>query len=107
LAFFCEQNFGVGEIKHALETAQQEDVELSYNEILEMRSKGDQEGMGWGRIWQELGLIGRGKPDKGESIEYDENMLQEQNENNKWNNQQVVPPGNGGEHPGKGRGPKK
>jgi len=58
LPYFCEQHFGIGEIEHALKTAEMEDVEMTWVELLEMRSSDDDEN-GWGEIWQELGLIGK------------------------------------------------
>jgi hypothetical protein len=66
IAWFCGDedfvkpdgdNFGFGEIMLALQTIALDDVELSAEEILEMRA----DGLGWGEIWQEFGLIG--KPD--------------------------------------------
>ncbi|MFU8826639.1 MAG: hypothetical protein ACNA70_04025 [Brevefilum sp.] len=107
LGYFCEQKFGIGEIMHALKTAEKEDVEMTYDEILDARGKGGEERTGWGKIWQELGLIGRNKSDNGEAVEAEEDMLLEQGESNKSNNKPAVPPGRSGDRPGKGRGPKK
>ncbi len=59
LPYFCEQHFGIGEIEHALSTAENEDVEMTWVELLEMRSSDDEDDYGWGEIWQELGLIGK------------------------------------------------
>jgi hypothetical protein len=106
LVFFCEGQFGIGEIKLALETAQREGVELSYDDILGTRSKDDETGQGWGQIWQGMGLIGRGRLDHEGPTELDEHALPGQNENSGPNNKPVVPPGQSGEQPGKGRGPK-
>lgn len=61
--YFCE-GFGVGEIKLALQTAEKtveeegEEEDL-WSDYLDMR-KGEEE-IGWGEIWQELGLIGKDK----------------------------------------------
>jgi hypothetical protein len=51
MGWFCEGNFGFGEIKHAL------NMDGNPDEILALR-----ETMGWGEIWQDAGLIGHGKP---------------------------------------------
>jgi hypothetical protein len=59
VTYFCE-GYGVGEIKLALETAEKTEDEDLWSEFLDMRNKGDEE-MGWGEIWQELGLIGKDK----------------------------------------------
>ena len=59
VTYFCE-GFGVGEIKLALQTAEKtEDEEDLWSDYLNMR-KGEEE-MGWGEIWQALGLIGKDK----------------------------------------------
>jgi hypothetical protein len=55
MGWFCEGNFGFGEIKHALKTAAV--TEYSPEELLAMRAD-----YGWGEIWQDAGLIGQGKP---------------------------------------------
>jgi hypothetical protein len=52
--WFCENHFGFGEIIHLLKTGKDPDVTL--DELIEMRIE---EGMSWGKIWQELGLIGK------------------------------------------------
>jgi len=94
LAYFCEEEFGVGEIRLALITAMREGIDLTYDQILEMRFKEGIKEVGWGLIWQELGLIGRGRQNqemKGEGM----------------NNRPAIPPGLGDAHPGKGVGPKK
>lgn len=64
IAWFCGddldkdgENFGFGEIMLALQTSNLEDIDLDAEDILEMRA----DGLGWGEIWQEFGLIG--KPD--------------------------------------------
>lgn len=101
LADFCE-GFGVGEIKHALETAELDDVTESYGELLAMRSKEDEmNSTGWGEIWQELGLIGK---ERNGEMEGEGPELEEQN------NKPDTPPGlignNGWQHeghPGKGK----
>lgn len=67
VTYFCDYHLGVGEIKLALETAEDEALDMSWDQILEMRLGGDEDekkDFGWGQIWQELGLIGQGKPDK-------------------------------------------
>ena len=67
LGYFCEQKLGVGEIKHALETAELEEVEMTWQELLDWRLSDS-----WGTIWQELGLIGKDKNDNGETLEIQE-----------------------------------
>jgi hypothetical protein len=57
MKWFCEENFGFGEIKHALKTASQ--TEATPDELLSERAT-----MGWGEIWQKHELIGQGKPAK-------------------------------------------
>ncbi len=64
LFYFCEQDFGVGEIEHALTTAALVDDEaITYEMLL---AKVYEDGMAWGEIWQELGLIGSGDGDEGD-----------------------------------------
>ena len=94
--YFCEYGFGIGEIRHALNTAENEAVDETYDEILEMRLEDGTKEVGWGQIWQDLGLIGSERNDRGEE------MGQEGR-----NNKPEVPPGLGGPHPGRGRGPNK
>lgn len=69
LGYFCDLEMGIGEIAHALRTVQVMDGSLTMEELLEQRI--DQE-MGWGEIWQELGLIGNGR-NWGNDIDEDEN----------------------------------
>lgn len=66
IAWFCGddesldgEKFGLGEIMLALQTSSLEDVDFTAEEILGMRTGEEQ--LGWGEIWQDLGLIG--KPD--------------------------------------------
>ena len=64
LTYFCEYEFGIGEIVHLLETlARTEGTEDEYTveELLAMRMEDE---MGWGEIWQAAGLIGRGRNGK-------------------------------------------
>ncbi len=108
VVFFCEYKFGIGEIKHALQTAELEDIEQTFDELLGERKPEGEKVSGWGRIWQELGLIGRGKSNRGEEVEVDElDLLGEQNETRGGNNKPANAPGQRGGNPGKGRGPKK
>jgi hypothetical protein len=58
LVYFCDDEFGIGEIKHALSTAELEDVDYTYEELLEWRYDDGMKEVGWGEIWQALGLIG-------------------------------------------------
>jgi len=93
LEYFCDFEFGVGEIRLALVTAEREDVTFTYQELLEMRYAEGIKDVGWGLIWQELGLIGRGRPDKEKFMGPEE-----------MKNKLEIPPGLGGTHPGKGLG---
>lgn len=103
LMYFCEQDFGVGEIRHALETAAHPDVELTYQEILAWAYSEGMEEIGWGEIWQELGLIGNpfageeGNPGLGLGQEQGNkpDELPEQAEGRGWEKE---------DHPGKGKG---
>lgn len=109
LVYFCEYQFGVGEIMLALESARQDGVELTYDEVLELRLDGDKKSVGWGRIKQALGLIGRDRfNNPAEIIEGEETeQNQEQNANGNKKDKPATPPGHSGGHPGKGRGPNK
>jgi hypothetical protein len=93
LEYFCDFEFGVGEIRLALVTAERDDVTYTYKQLLEWRYAEGMKDVGWGRIWQELGLIGRGRQNKEKFIGPEE-----------MNNKPEIPPGLGGAHPGKGLG---
>jgi hypothetical protein len=58
MEWFCDRNFGFGEIMHALDTS--EITGVAPEELLDMKK----ELGGWGKVWQELGLIGK-PPDSG------------------------------------------
>ena len=111
LVYFCEYDFGIGEIKLALVTAQQSDGELTYQDILEWRLVEDGENgeaTGWGIIWQELGLIGRNRKENGLHQFMERFSNQGEGEKNFGNgNAPFVPPGLSNGFPGKGNGPKK
>lgn len=66
LVYFCEYDFGIGEIVHLLGSYAQAEEEFTLEEILAMRV--DEE-MGWGEIWQDLGMIGSGRGDSEEDDE--------------------------------------
>lgn len=119
LPYFCEQNFGVGEIMLALKTAGREDVEGSFEDILMLRSTDGMKDVGWGEIWQDLGLIGKGKQENEEAdpqamknkhqekfqFEGEEEQFEyEANRKEKNENKPSTPPGLSGDHPGKGKG---
>ena len=93
LKYFCDFEFGVGEIQLALVTAQREGFPLTYQKLLEWRYAEGMKDVGWGLIWQELGLIGKGRQDKEKFMGPEE-----------MNNKPEIPPGLGGTHPGKGLG---
>lgn len=110
--YFC-QGFGVGEIKLALQTAQREDVGETFDQILDWRSTDGTKDVGWGEIWQELGLIGKGKKDNEDSdpeammnkhqeeFQFEKESKNKEKNENKPNNS----PGRSGNNPGKGKGP--
>lgn len=56
VGYFCVDNMGVGEIALALSTIQNGDGTLDLPSLLSMRFD---DGMGWGEIWQALGLSGQ------------------------------------------------
>ena len=62
MEWFCE-GMGFGQIMLALQTARLTDVEPAT--LLDRRSGGE----GWGEIWQDAGLIGRGRKLAGEEAE--------------------------------------
>jgi hypothetical protein len=104
LFYFCESDFGIGEIRHALITAEREGVGATYEDLLEWRDHEGLKDVGWGEIWQALGLIGNGKPDHEQWMKPEAmNGLEEDQGENK----PAFPPGLSGEHPGRGRGLKK
>ncbi len=53
MSWFCDGDYGFGEIMHALETGQETGVPAA--DLLVLKT----ELGGWGRVWQGLGLIGR------------------------------------------------
>lgn len=63
LAYFCETNYGIGEIMLAFATSKKLDDESTVLDMLEMKTEMN----GWGKVWQSLGMIGRpehaGPPD--------------------------------------------
>lgn len=98
LTYFCEEGYGIGELIHALKSAQDEDVEESWMDLLEARD-GDEDTKknGWGVIWQNLGLIGKDKHGKDRIWPDFMKAFQERIENNIGKNK---PEG----HPGRGKG---
>jgi len=64
LDWFCKGGFGVGEIMLALRTSQTMEG-LSAQEILELKTELN----GWGRVWQQLGLIGHGHGQDDDEVE--------------------------------------
>ncbi len=68
--YFCEYDLGVGDIKHALATAEIVDDEaVTYETLLQMYI----DGMEWGEIWKEYDLISFGE-DEDDMDEEDEDM---------------------------------
>ncbi len=74
LDWFCSGHYGVGEIMLALRTSQAMEG-LSAQEILDMRGEG-----GWGKVWQELGLIGHGH-NRDEDVTEGETEVETEDEN--------------------------
>jgi len=105
LPYFCEDHFGIGEIKHALETGEDEAVEKTWEELLVERDgeEDDKGKSGWGEIWQKLGLIGKNKDEQGSKTpELDANNdVLEQLENMNSDKANKGKPEN---HPGRGKG---
>ena len=54
--YFCD-GYGMGQIMLALKTSQIEGLEANADTLLSERANG----IGWGVIWKELGLIGNEK----------------------------------------------
>jgi len=105
LPYFCEDHFGIGEIKHALETGEDEAVEKTWEELLGERDgeEDDKGKSGWGEIWQKLGLIGKNKDEQEtETPELDANNdVLEQLFNSNLDKAKKEKPEN---HPGRGKG---
>jgi len=96
VSYFCE-GFGIGEIKHALETAEKTEEEDLWSDILDLRMGEEEKEKGWGEIWQEMGLIGNDKTENdGEETDLQEKFT---NQNEKENKK-----GKPENHPGKGKG---
>ncbi len=82
--YFCDYDFGIGEIVMMLESHARTEEEISLEDILAMRM--DEE-LGWGEIKQSLGLIGKGR-NKDDSEETDGTEALVRNENRaKFNHQ--------------------
>jgi len=105
LPYFCDDNLGIGEIKHALETEENEAVDKTWEELLGERDgeEDDKGKSGWGEIWQKLGLIGKNKDEQGsDTPELDANTeVLEQIENKNSDKAKKENPEN---HPGRGKG---
>ena len=69
MGWFCEDGYGLGEIKHALQTS--EATGLSVQAVFERKTALG----GWGEVWQELGLIGSTDDDSEELTEEEEEDL--------------------------------
>lgn len=52
---FCSADMGVGEVALALATVQQSDGAVTLEDLLSQRLE---DGLGWGEIWQDLGMTG-------------------------------------------------
>jgi len=107
LLYFCDLEMGVGEIKLLLQTVLLTGEETSLEELLAQRVD---EGLGWGEIWQSLGLIGNGRngADDPDNID-DEGLVEKKTRNTflsqneikeKNENRPDTPPGLNGENNG-------
>ena len=65
MGWFCDGRYGLGEIKHALETSAREGVDMSAGDLLALKTQLG----GWGEVWQSLGLIGSTDDDDEELTE--------------------------------------
>jgi len=88
LDWFCTGGYGVGEIMLALRTSQSMEG-LSAQEILELKTELN----GWGKVWQQLGLIGHGHGQDDNEVESE---LEVENEHG--------PAAQAGQHSGQGNG---
>jgi hypothetical protein len=84
MSWFCVGNFGFGEIKNAFKAGTMLDGDHTVAEILAMK----EEMGGWGKVKQELGLIGKDKNKPGD--EESASIQAQEKSNNKPDN----PPGN-------------
>lgn len=105
LSYFCEDHFGIGEIKHALKTAENESVDKTWEELLDEREgEEDKSGKsGWGEIWRKLGLFGKNKDEQemdGADLNFS-NKYQDTFENRNEEKYKNEKPEN---HPGRGTG---
>lgn len=57
VGYFCADNWSIGEIALALVTVQRSDGAMDLPGLLALRHD---EGLGWGQIWQDLGISGGG-----------------------------------------------
>ena len=71
MGWFCDGGYGLGEIKHALETSARIDGEMSAGDLLALKT----EMGGWGEVWQYWGLIGTTDGDPEELTEEEEEEL--------------------------------
>ena len=71
MGWFCDGGYGLGEIKHALETSARIDGEISPGDLLALKTDMG----GWGEVWQYLGLIGTTDDDPEELTEEEEEEL--------------------------------
>lgn len=80
LGYYCNSELGVGEIALALATVQQTNGSVDLQALFSQRLDED---MGWGEIWQSLGLIGNEKnaEDKDLRKNQDRNTHQDQTRN--------------------------
>ncbi len=77
VGYFCVDHLGIGEIALALTMAQHSSEGVDLNSVISMRVE---QGMGWGQIWQSLGMQGNGNADGDETLKknQDRNKHQDQ-----------------------------
>ncbi len=77
LGYFCNDNLGVGEIALALFTAQHSDGGVDLPTLISQRLD---QGLGWGQIWQGLGMIGNGNGQGDETLKKNQDRNQHQDQ---------------------------
>ena len=99
MGYFCSDNLGVGEVALALVTVQHLEGEVDMETLLTQRLD---DGLGWGEIWQALGLIGKDADHEfKQSVERNKHQDQIENEGeddqilnqSEYSEQKGTPPG--------------
>lgn len=84
IGYYCHTRLGVGEIALALTTVQQAGGSVDLAAVFSQRLD---ENLGWGEIWQSLGLVGNGKGNDDLEKNRDRNTHQDQIRNEGGNDQ--------------------